>query len=371
MQVITKLDLGGAESVAVNLVGALRDEVDFAVFGVMALAQPSRVGRDMAESLARWQVPFFTGAAGHFKKGGALVAAWRLARAVARFRVDVVHLHTEVPELTYAIATVLSPRLRRVAVLRTVHNCELWIGWGGIGRCVTRRLRHAAAIAVSEVAAEADLAIAGSPQRPRAEVVPNGVVPPPATVARIGQPYRLLFAARFVPAKGGDLVPAILRVAHGLAERSDVAVTIAGTGPQETEIRRALVGVAPRWTVEVVPPIEQLGQRLGDWDGVLMPSRFEGLPLLGIEVLMAGIPLAATDAPGLAEVIPPDYPLRAPVDDVAAMGALVARMIEAPEAARAQVAPLRAAMTARFSPQAMAQAYGNAYRALASGSRQP
>jgi len=365
LQVVTKLDLGGAESVAIDLVGALHEQVDFAVFGVFALAEPSRVGRDMAERLARWRVPFFAGTAGHFKKGGALVAAWRLARAVGRFRADVVHLHTEVPELTFAIATLLSPALRKVRVVRTVHNCELWIEWAGVGRWVTQRLARGTAMAVSEVAADADAAIATRSPRPRARVVANGVTPPPLATRLSSSPYRLLFAARFVPAKGADLVPAVLAAAHAVTPRRDVEVTIAGTGPLEAQMRVELASAAPGWTIQVVPPIEQLGQRLGEWDGVLMPSRFEGLPLLAIEVLLAGVPLAATDAPGLAEVIPADYPLRAPVDDVAALGAVLARMIDDPDAARAQVTPLRDGMIARFSPERMAASYAGIYPALA------
>lgn len=363
MQVITKLDLGGAESVAVDLVDALHDQVDFAMFAVMAVDEPTRVGRDMATRLARWNVPVFTGTAGHFKKGGALVAAWRLAKAARRFRADVVHLHTETPELTCAIATVLSPRLARTHVLRTVHNCELWIDWGGVGRWVTQRLSGGSAIAVSQAAADADVAIPTRARRPAPPVVYNGVTPPPVSQPRSGGPYRLLFAARLVPAKGADLVPEILRTAHALSRRRDVEVTIAGSGPQEMQVRQALEGIAPGWSVRMVPPIEQLGHRLGEWDGVLMPSRFEGLGLLAIEAFMAGVPLAATDAPGLSEVIPDGYRYCAPVDDAAALGAVVARMIDDPEAARASVAPLRARMIARFSPREMAEGYLSAYRA--------
>lgn len=365
LHVITKLDLGGAESVAIDLVGALHQRIDFAVFGAFSLESPSRVGRDMADRLARWKVPFFAGTSGHFKKGGVLVAAWRLARAVSRFRADVVHLHTEIPELTYAIATVLSPRLRKVRVLRTVHNCELWIDWGGMGCWVTQRLAHSTAIAVSQVAADADAAIPTQTARPRAAVVPNGVAPPPLATSRNAGPYRLLFAARFVPAKGADLLPAVITAARQLTQCRDVEVTVAGIGLLEAEMRAGLENSVSDWTIRFVPPIEQLGQRLGEWDGVLMPSRFEGLPLLGIEVLMAGVPLAATDAPGLAEVIPHDYPLRASVDDVAALATVLARMIDDPQAARDVVAPLREPMIARFSPQAMAQGYARAYETLA------
>jgi glycosyltransferase involved in cell wall biosynthesis len=366
LQVITKLDLGGAESIALDLVGALHREVDFAVFGVMALAEPSRVGRDMAERLARWNVPFFSGTAGHFKKGGALVAAWKLARAVRRFRTDVVHLHTETPELTYAIATVLAPRLRRVRVLRTVHNCELWIDWDKVGQWVTGRLARSTVLAVSQAAAEADAAIPTRMPRAKPNVVLNGVLPPPVALRRGDGPFRLLFAGRFVPAKGSDLLPEILRGAYVRTRRRDVEVTIAGTGPQGDAIRAGLVDVAPGWTITVVPPIEQLGQRLAEWDAVLMPSRFEGLGLLAIEALMAGTPVVVTDARGLDEAVPPDYPFCAPVDDTDALTTLVVQMIEAPEATRAHILPLRAGLIARFAPEAMARAYADAYQALTS-----
>lgn len=371
LQVITKLDLGGAESVALDLVGALHQDIDFAVFGVFALAAPSAVGRDMADRLARWRVPLHAGTTTGYKKGGALVAAWRLARAVARFRADVVHLHTEVPELTYAVATLLSRRLRKVAVLRTVHNCELWIAWETVGRWATQRLARGIAFAVSQAAAEADAAIGTRSTRPPPEVVPNGVLPPrTARLNRGGGAYRLLFAGRFVPAKGADLIPAILRAAHAHSPRRDVEVTLAGTGPQEDELRRGLEGVAPGWSITIVPPIEQLGQRIAEWDGVLMPSRFEGLGLLAIEALLAGVPLVTTQARGLAEVIPPDYRLAAAVDDAEALGGLVAKIIDQPEAMRSYVAPLRQDMLERFSPATMAAAYKNAYRVLAQqGSR--
>ncbi len=369
LQVITKLDLGGAESVAIDLIGALHREVDFGVFGVFALSEQTQVGRDMAARLRDWRVPFWDGASGNFKKGGALVAAWRLARAVKAFRADVVHLHTEVPELTYALATLLSPGLRRVGVLRTVHNCELWIAWGRIGGWVTQRLSHGHAIAVSQAAADADCAIPTRTNRTRPTVVYNGVIAPSTSTVttRAPSPVRLLFAARLVPAKGSDLLPAILASAHAGTTRRDVEVTIAGTGPQDAELRHDLQGIASGWTVRMVPPIEQLGQRLGEWDVVLMPSRFEGLGLLAIEAFMAGVPLATTTAPGLAEVLPPDYPYSAAVDDAQALGGIVARLIDDPAAAREVVAPLRQVMMARFSPEEMVQGYRQAYVELAGG----
>jgi glycosyltransferase involved in cell wall biosynthesis len=96
-----------------------------------------------------------------------------------------------------------------------------------------------------------------------------------------------------------------------------------------------------------------------------MPSRFEGLGLLAIEALMAGTPVAVTDARGLDEAVPPGYPLSARVDDVDGLGSVVADMIDRSEAMRELVAPMRADLVERFSPQTMARAYDDAYLALA------
>ena len=142
-------------------------------------------------------------------------------------------------------------------------------------------------------------------------------------------------------------------------------MTIAGSGAMAGQLEKRLHGLAPGWSVEIVPPIDRLTARLCEFDGVLMPSRFEGLGLLAVEVLMAGVPLVTTDAPGLSEAVPADYPMKAGVDDVEALGRLVARVIDDPGSARAGVAGLRDGLSHQFSPAAMAKAYAARYAALA------
>lgn len=363
MQVLSKLDLGGAEVVALDLVRMLHADVDFAVATVIDLAQPSAVGRDMAARLAALGVPVFAGTRGHFKKGGVLRSAWRLAGAIRTFRPDLVHLHTEMPELTWAVASVLFPNVRRVAVLRTVHNCELWIGWQAIGRWVTGRLAKSRTVAVSQAAAQADEAIVTGSLRKPVEVIYNGVtlVEPVAGQMDHAAPLRILFAGRFIAQKGPDLLPAILEVARTFTDRRDVVVTVAGQGPLEPGLRPALIAAVPDWTVDMRAPIEHLSARLGEYDVVLMPSRYEGFGLLAVEALVAGVPLVATSAPGLDEILPTGYPFKAPVDDVIALGTLLGGVIADPERARGQVAQLSRPLTERFSMDAMAAHYARFY----------
>ena len=109
------------------------------------------------------------GAVSSTAKVAVVEGAGRLAQAVASVRPDVVHLHTEIPEFAWALASVPSRRVRTVPVVRTVHNTVLWGGWGRMGRFAERRLASARVAAVSFAARTAFLdwrAIAGPPDRP-------------------------------------------------------------------------------------------------------------------------------------------------------------------------------------------------------------
>ncbi|KQM96460.1 glycosyltransferase [Sphingomonas sp. Leaf25] len=365
LHVITHLAMGGAENVALGLIDSLRDEVDFALFAVIDHAEPGPVGQAMAARLTGWGVPFAFGTRRGFKSGGVVQAAWNLARTVRRFRPDVIHVHTEIPELTLAIAQVLSRAVRATAILRTVHNSVLWIDWAGIGRWVTRRLARAQAVAVSRAAADADAAIL--PGRPRADVVHNGIMAQaaPAPPPRDPSPLRILFAGRLVHQKGADLLPAILAQAHARTPRRDVAVTIAGSGDLADTVARGVAGIAPGWTITLTGPIANLAAHLTEHDIVLLPSRFEGFGLLPAETLIAGVPLVTTTAPGLDEVVPADYPLAAPVEDVPSLAQALARGIDDLPAARAVAVMHGRALAIRFDSRSATDAYRARYRALA------
>jgi glycosyltransferase involved in cell wall biosynthesis len=365
MHVITHLDIGGAERVAMQLIGGLRDRFRFSLFAVIDDGARDPVGREMAAALAGWGVPLHCGTRGRFKSGGALVAARALARAMTDDGIWLIHLHTEIPELTWAIASVMSRKVRRTPVIRTIHNSELWIDWSGIGRCVTRRLHRADRVAVSHAAAAADGAIIGGGPETQADVVFNGVALPGTLKAAFGSPFRVLFAGRLVHQKGADLLPAILAAAAARAMRTDVEIVVAGHGPLAEGLAHDLAGLAIAWKVSLVPPIDGLAAQIAAYDCVLMPSRFEGFGLLALEALLAGVPVVATIARGLAEVLPVDYPLAAAVDDSIALGTLLAAVIDDGSGYVARIATMRDGIAARFSESAMLDGYARRYAVLA------
>ena len=232
----------------------------------------------------------------------------RPARAdrVAR-RPDVVHLHTEIPEFAWALASVPSRHVRTVPVVRTVHNTVLWGGWGRMGRFAERRLAGARVAAVSSAARAAYVewrAIAGVPNGEVA-VIYNGVDASglPDGPGEPGRPPLLCFAGRFEPQKGIDiLLESVPRLT-----RSDPPFRVAIFG--DGTLAPSVVAAAARSDGRIVvsPPMADLRARLGLFDAILMPSRFEGLSLLAVEALCAGIPILATAALGLDEVLPDSY----------------------------------------------------------------
>lgn len=366
LHVITHLSMGGAENVALQLISGLTGEFRFALFAVQGEGPDGPIGQDMLESCNRVGCPVFWGTRHGFKSGGALQAAWRLIRVLERERPAIIHLHCEIAELVFALATLLRPSLRHRAVLRTVHNCTLWIKWEALGRLVTQRLAFTDAVAVSRAAALADSLLLGPDhRRVLPEVIYNSAYADLASERADDGSFKVLFAGRFVYQKGADLIAPLLHEAAKQCTGRLVEVTLAGHGEARDAIAAGVADLPPGWTVRFLAPIARLAERLGEYDAVLMPSRFEGFSLLALETLMAGIPLITARAPGLDEALPEDYPLAATVEDSEAMGAMLAAVIADPGFYRDFLKAMRPSLVERFSAQSTLSAYAARYRNLA------
>ncbi|GLZ30109.1 hypothetical protein Lesp02_22990 [Lentzea sp. NBRC 105346] len=83
--------------------------------------------------------------------------------------------------------------------------------------------------------------------------------------------------------------------------RPDVRLTLVGPGGIED-----LVSVEPRVTsdptVRLLGPTDHVDEVLARTDVMLLPSRREGLPNVVLEALAAGVPVLASDLPGLREL---------------------------------------------------------------------
>lgn len=361
--------MGGAENVAISLAEELHAEFNFSFFAVGGIAD-NAVGQDMARRLSGLAIPVHSGTALGFKRGGAVQAGLKLRQLIWKLRPEVIHVHTEIPETIFAVASMLGLP-RNLQVIRTIHNSKLWPAWGAIGQVVERRLYSARAVGVSAACLQglwefqADHRIPLTPKA-RTQVIYNGVMiadprlPMDRNISS-NRPIRVLFAGRLEPQKGVDLLPELLTAASALTTRP-VEVTLLGRGGLEGTLRHWIQTHTLPWTVTLSEPVANLAEHLAEYDVMLVPSRFEGLCLVAVEALMAGMPVVATRVRGLSEIFPPGYPLLCDSEDVPALARILAVAVENYSHHVAMVATHHAEIVARFSLARMAQEYRRIYQ---------
>lgn len=240
-----------------------------------------------------------------------LRAVLRLRRLLQAWRPDVAHAHGLRAGALTAIARALIRTAvadPRPALVVTVHNAP---PAGGVTGAVYRVLERI-------VARSADSVLCVSPdteQRMRAagaRRVGRAVVAAPAApaVARQGSNPRpmVLAAGRLAPQKGfGTLLEAAARWQD--IEPEPVLV-IAGEGPLEAALKghAASLGVA----VQFAGQRPDLPELLAAADVFVLPSIWEGQPLILQEALRAGVPVVATRVGGVPALTGEDAALLVP-----------------------------------------------------------
>lgn len=150
-------------------------------------------------------------------------------------------------------------------------------------------------------------------ERSRVRIVPNGAdLPEPEReepVARrwreryLATPLKPLWvvAGRLEEQKGHDVLFEALAtlVRNGL----DFTLVVAGEGSRRSwlESQALSLRLAPR--VQFVGQVDDVGGLLAAADAVLLPSRWEGLPLVLLEALVRARPVVASAVGGMADVI--------------------------------------------------------------------
>jgi glycosyltransferase involved in cell wall biosynthesis len=256
----------------------------------------------------------------------AVLALRRLARGA-----DAVHAHG----VRAGALTVLAARTlrRRPGVVVTVHNAA------GGGRGV--RAVHALLTIVVARGADAVLGVSGDlvdelrvrgAQDAARALVPAPPLPPPsADTARVraalGLPdgtALLLTAARLAPQKGLDVLAEAVRIVARRRPDLPLLAAVAGEGPLDEQLRRAGEAGAP---LRLLGPRPDVADLLAAADLVIVPSRWEGQPLIVQEALRAGAPVLATDAGGTREVTD-DAVVLVPPGDAAALADAVERLLD-------------------------------------------
>jgi len=116
---------------------------------------------------------------------------------------------------------------------------------------------------------------------------------------------RLLFVGKFSSAKGLPwLLDAFdrLRARHPTAE---LHIAGGGSGPEAEALRERMKQSAPSIEIHGQLPQRELGDLMRRCTVCVLPSFYEGLPLVLVEALACGCRLVATDLPGVVDQLAP------------------------------------------------------------------
>ena len=318
---ITGLSLGGSEQVGIDLAiaqRALGHDTHVVAFRD-APAEQREFSITMRQRLLDAGTPC-TEFHAHAFRLDLLRLPFQLAALIAREQFDIVHSHAEVVEFLATIAR----RIRRFRMARTIHNVVLWPTHPVMARLTERGFRDDLVIAVTNdamAAYERQREAFGMPVSPYRQTITNGI-PIPVEARRTRSPdgfLRMAFFGRAVPQKGLDiLLDAIGRLEPGTPVHFTAYSDAAGMAEWRSRFSKLA------HPVRLEPPTPDARALMRDFDVVVMPSRHEGMGLVAVEAFAAGTCVVASDAPGLREVLPPEWPLVVPVEDPAALARMVA-----------------------------------------------
>ena len=142
----------------------------------------------------------------------------------------------------------------------------------------------------------------------KSAVIYNGCIPPqklPNEFKINPDKINIAFCGRLVYQKGIDILTSIIEIVT-TKYPDQFLFHIIGDG----EDRHLVNALAVKQTnVLLYGEVPQMSAKLYPFDFLLMPSRFEGLPLITIESSLSKLPAIASNVVGLNETLPHNWPL--------------------------------------------------------------
>ena len=359
---ITHFSLGGAERVAANIAESQTPGMEYHVVEIMRgrTAYTPKFIAELEQAGVRCHRSWMPDVSFHFlfERIAALLFPLRMLYIMLRWHPDVIHTHTETPDLALYVFSRLFPfMLRRVKIVRTIHNTRLWTGLPRTAQWVEKFFKSLGAnIAISDSVRDSYADRFGEVP----PIINNGVAEveqtdyfntstpqgvhlsqvhqqhlytstPPLGFCRLPeqeylntsggalvssapttpQHLNILFAGRLEPQKGISVLCEVLKMLAGDARYH---FTIAGDGSQRTLVEQTLADIASSGkplNAQLVPPIFGLAGYMQSFDYLFMPSEFEGLSMLSMEASLNRLPVIANACPGLADTLPADWALLA------------------------------------------------------------
>jgi glycosyltransferase involved in cell wall biosynthesis len=147
-----------------------------------------------------------------------------------------------------------------------------------------------------------------------------------------------------------------------LAKHPDTTLLIAGDGDLRMDLEREAqeLGIASR--VKFCGPRKDIPELLKLLDFYVLPSKWEGLPMVILEAMAAGCPVVATDVGGNSTAVVNGVTgALVPPQDPAALADAVIRLLDSPELQKRYAENGKNRFRERFSAETMARQYEHLY----------
>lgn len=315
-QLITSINLGGAENVAFNLAENCSKNSEFVI--VELFNTNSDYADEKRIELRSKNIRFLTLFKGP-KRLSLLIAPLVLLYLVRKEKPQIIHSHTDLPDFVLALTLKLCLlfKLKSFKIIRTIHNTQLWASHKYIGKFIENAFKNDFVIGVSEASLLAYKQLrerSKLTQSVNQKVIYNGCRIPISEKLEIElskHKINILFCGRFEYQKGMDvLIERIKEINNQF--KHEICFHLVGSGAYSKEVNKL---AKDDENVLSYDAISNIANKLYVFDFLLMPSRFEGLVLTSIEASMSKVPVIAAIAPGLSETLPKDWPLNFELED--------------------------------------------------------
>lgn len=238
-------------------------------------------------------------------------ALWRMRRALAAQRPEVLHSHNDTPHY-YAMVAALGLRLR--CVVNTRHGMGADSSASRRERLFRQAMRLAdVSVAVSQAAGQR-LASAGLVAARKIRVLPNGIHPhafrprDPRLRQRLATSLGLPPGTQLVGFVGRlnwakDLPTLVAAFAQVCARRDDAALVLAGDGEERTRIEAAIADAGIGDRVFLLGDRSDVPELLPAFSIFAMSSVSEGYSIALLEACASALPIVATRIGGNAEIV--------------------------------------------------------------------
>jgi glycosyltransferase involved in cell wall biosynthesis len=217
---------------------------------------------------------------------------------------------------TFLLSLIRLPVKRRIAVTHMMsRTLSGWVKYYGVifglAGFVMDRLLRSGRLKYDQIICAANWFAEEMKQSPaiagKVRYVPNGVAldefTPVITRHRRNGNIRLLSVGRLAETKGHRY--GIEAISYLRSEYPGLKLDILGSGPLKERLQALSERLAVSDMVQILPPVthDQMPALYQNYDYLLMPSIWEGLPVTLIEAMASKLPIIAAEIPSITDVL--------------------------------------------------------------------